>query len=28
VMNAIADTADERAQLETIAAEIVPRFRR
>ena len=28
VMDAIADTADERAQLETIAAEIIPRFRR
>jgi probable F420-dependent oxidoreductase len=27
VMDAIADAADERAQLETIAAEIVPRFR-
>ena len=27
VMNPVVDSADERAQLETIAAEIVPRFR-
>jgi probable F420-dependent oxidoreductase len=27
VIDAVADTADERVQLETIAAEIVPRFR-
>ena len=27
LMNPICDSADERAQLETIAGEIIPRFR-